>query len=174
MSDTDAPPVPPATEEESENDFFQPPCVICQDDLVVTEEGSLIRGFSCGHKYHYRCVLRGQITVCPLCRESVAEQRLCSKCMTPIKNTYQLVQKTYALCSICMINKVEDQSREKSQILMVYNKNVACLEANYMRILAGYDAGISATSCLESLAVELKQFFRGSDNIHSAMINNLD
>ncbi len=159
-----------ATDEESNDEFFQVPCVICQEDLYIVDQASLVRTFSCGHKFHYACVVRGQISVCPLCRETVQKQRLCSGCYNPISVTYKLGDREYNLCAVCMINKVDTKNRNKASVLMVYNKNIATLEYNAMRIFATYDAGVSAQSCLEQLLVEMRAFFRGADSLAVGLI----
>ena len=151
------------------DDFFQPVCVICQEALVG-DNGGLIRTFRCGHKFHQHCVSTGNLRTCPLCREVLTDQKLCVRCYDPITMTYQFGNTVHTLCSLCMINKIQDESRHKAKMLMVYNKNIANLEYNTSKIFARLDEGVPVSDCMGQLILELQSFYRGADQIHMELI----
>ena len=46
-------------------------CVICHE-----EDHERFAMFKCGHKYHYNCIAKRGIVVCPLCRQSTIPEHI--------------------------------------------------------------------------------------------------
>jgi hypothetical protein len=140
-------------------------CTICQnplDDKSHPGYGCL-RRYSCGHTFHYTCVVEKELVSCPNCRGDTIKV-LCLYCHEQLDSVIYLEGEQKRLCKKCTIDYIlERWTRHRNWIHML-TKNIYSFQNATANTLNNHENGVfDSTEALNILRDELRTFFSALD-----------